>query len=163
MNVFACDAHPRRAAYALPDKLLVKMCTETAQILCTVLRQHGVDDTPYRSTHPKHPVVKWAAASRGNFDWLLAHGDALCDAYTERYARTHKSHEVILWCVAKRDAVPDCELTQFAQAMPEEFQNPDDPIDAYRRYLQAKPYAKRWKLAAHKPSWWTRELGPDGQ
>ena len=44
MNLFACEEHPVKAAQALPDKHVVKMCIENAQMLAVALGDlHGLD------------------------------------------------------------------------------------------------------------------------
>ena len=42
MNIFIVDTDPVVAAQSLHDRHVVKMCIETAQLLCTVAHQHGL-------------------------------------------------------------------------------------------------------------------------
>lgn len=126
MNIFALSTCPLEAAKLQKNQHVIKMTLETAQILCTSLILNGIDTSkvPYRRTHSNHPCVKWAAQSRANFNWLVAHGFALANEYKLRYGKDHKSGEVIEACAALE---LDCEfpsedLTPFAQAMPMEFQ-----------------------------------------
>lgn len=74
---------------ALEDRHVVKMMTETAQILSTVLQVQKcvVDSRLCRPTHSAHPCVVWAGRSRGNFRWTLAHGRALAAEYQRRYGK----------------------------------------------------------------------------
>ena len=44
MNIFYFDKDPYVAAQAQPDKLVVKMPLETAQMLCTAHREVGCTD-----------------------------------------------------------------------------------------------------------------------
>lgn len=69
MNIFALDQCPVKSAQLLNDKHVVKMCLESAQILCTVHRGFGLD-APYRPTHKRHPCMLWVAESHGNYIWL---------------------------------------------------------------------------------------------
>ena len=83
MNIFVVHQDPQIAAQMLCDKHVVKMILETAQMLCTVVSHTGAE-TPYRATHAKHPCTLWAAHSKANWEWLVAHGKAMCMEYTRR-------------------------------------------------------------------------------
>lgn len=109
MNIFLTSPDPRECAIALDDKRVVKMAVETAQLLATSLRHHGVEDVSYKATHTMHPCSRWAARSRGNFLWLVEHGLELCAEYEFRYdrRRVHASKAAIEEFYAHRDAVPD--------------------------------------------------------
>ena len=152
MNIFVLDKDPKKAATMSCDKHVVKMVLETAQVLCSALDRHGVDDTLYRPTHKKHPCTLWAGDSRANFMWLVEHGLALSEEYTVRYGKTHKSQSVIEWCAKFADSIPRGELTAFAQAMPPQYRHPD-VVKAYRSYYQGEKSAiATWKTK--QPSWW---------
>ena len=155
MNIFVLDHDPKVAAQMHCDKHIVKMIIEVAQMLCTVGRQNGFE-TPYRSTHARHPCTLWAGESKSNWNWLIEHGIEMSEEYTRRYGRVHKSSEVIHWC-ANNDIGPseDKGLTPFAKAMPDEYKV-DDPVQSYRNYyLGAKAHFARWKTGA--PNWWKVE------
>ena len=124
MNIFVLDHDPKVAAQMHCDKHIVKMIIEVAQMLCTVGRQNGFE-TPYRSTHARHPCTLWAGESKSNWNWLIEHGIEMGEEYTRRYGRVHKSSEVIQWC-ANNDIGPneDKGLTPFAKAMPDEYKVP---------------------------------------
>jgi hypothetical protein len=87
MNIFVVDEDPEVAARQLCDKHVVKMILETAQMLCTVAHNHGYE-APYKVAHPKHPCTLWAGKSAANWTWLIDHGLAMSEEYTERYGRT---------------------------------------------------------------------------
>lgn len=151
MNIFVLDTDPHTAAIQQLDKHVVKMPLESAQMLCSALIAHGVEDTPYRKAHPKHPCTLWAAKTRTNFRWLVKHGISLCEEYTSRYGKRHKSQDVIEWCAARESAVPAGDLTPFAQAMPEQYKNAD-PVTAYQQYYMGeKRYIATWKQ--NRPQW----------
>jgi len=155
MNIFVLDYDPKVAAQMHCDKHIVKMIIEVAQMLCTVGRQNGFD-TPYRSTHARHPCTLWAAESKSNWNWLIEHGIAMGEEYTRRYGRTHKSSEIIQWC-ANHNIGPkvDKGLTPFAKAMPDEYKV-DDAVQSYRNYyLGAKAHFAKWKTGA--PDWWKED------
>jgi hypothetical protein len=155
MNIFYVDRNPYRAARALHDKHVVKMVLETAQILSTVLDRYGVSGK-YRPTHRNHPVVKWAAESRANFEWLCHHGMALAAEYTYRYERQHASTEVILWASRHNDHVAPGPFTEPPQCMPEGYRG-DDAVEAYRLYYRLdKLLMSRW-TKRDEPDWLWRK------
>ena len=153
MNIFVVDTDPEKAARQLCDKHVVKMVLETAQMLCTVARQNGFDNAPYKKAHPKHPCTLWAGKSAANWTWLIDHGLAMCEEYTQRYGRTHKSEAVIRWCRNLPIRFPAEQLTPFAQAMPEHYKN-ECTVTAYRAYYHGeKAGFATWK--SEVPKWWT--------
>ena len=54
MNIFILDNNIEKCARYHCDQHVVKMILESVQILCTALNKKGMQ-TPYRSTHVKHP------------------------------------------------------------------------------------------------------------
>lgn len=97
MNIFACDIDPWTAAqFVLWWRHIVKMALEAVQILYAA---HAVcgglpADAPanaYKPTHLRHPCVRWAAASRDNYLWLVDHAEALCQRY--RWYLEHRHAE----------------------------------------------------------------------
>lgn len=156
MNIFVVDWDPREAARQLCDKHVVKMPTESAQMLCTVLRQLDVAQVPYKASHPKHPCTLWARQTRSNFQWLLLHGEELCQEYTRRYKREHACEKVIRWCAEHTANVPDGPLTEHPQVMPDDAKAADT-VTAYRNcYIRHKAYMARWKHT-NPPEWWPHE------
>ena len=152
MNIFVLDSSPVEAARHQIDKHIVKMPLESAQMLCAALVKHGCDSTPYKATHKNHPCTLWAGKTKGNFRWLIAHGTALCEEYTSRYGKRHKCQDVIEWCAKNDNYVPTGATTPFAQAMPEQYRNPD-PVVAYRQYYKGeKDSISSWKQ--NKPLWY---------
>ena len=124
MNIFFLSADPEEAAQMSCDRHSIKMILESAQMLSTVLRQHGYDEKThedldprfekwiYGITHAKHPSTIWAGKSLANFDWLLSHSLALCREYTHRYGKFHKSEEILYRCAELRERyIPAGSLT----------------------------------------------------
>jgi len=152
MNIFVVHEDPKIAAQMLCDKHVVKMILETAQMLCTVVSHTGAE-TPYRATHAKHPCTLWAGQSKANWDWLVAHGNAMCAEYTKRYGKTHKSQAIIEWCAHQPVEFASTELLPFAQAMPTKYKN-ECAVTAYRAYYHGeKASFATWKTEV--PQWWT--------
>jgi hypothetical protein len=157
MNIFAVDNDPRLAAIMLCDKHINKMILESAQMLCAVINERG-GSTPYKTTHKNHPCTIWSRASLDNFWWLTEHAKELNYQYRWRYKKdfNHKSWEVIKDVVKNNQGVikniPDLGPTPFAQAMPEEYRNPDAVV-AYRAYYRTKDFAT-WSKGIPAPYWW---------
>lgn len=145
MNIFVLSECPIEAAKMQCDKHVVKMIVETAQMLCTV------GTGPYRPTHVNHPCTVWAKQSLENFEWLVAHGLALCDEYTYRYGKRHKTQDVIENIIEPNEWSVEG-LTKFALAMPDEFKS-DDVVKAYRAYYHSKSHFARW-TRREVPTWW---------
>ena len=161
MNIFVLDRDPEAAARALCDRHVVKMALETAQLLSTALRAHGVDDPAlYKPSHRAHPCTLWTSATRANFIWLVDHGLAICAEYGRRYGgREHASRKVILRAADASVSVPKGEgvVTPFAQAMPAEYRRLD-AVTAYRAYyLGDKARFASWRAPAAAPTWWTHD------
>lgn len=154
MNIFVLDQTVKTCAQYHCDQHVAKMILESVQILCTALNKKGID-TPYRSTHMKHPCVLWTEASFDNFCWLKALVDELNQEYCWRYdkAKDHASMAVLAAIDDERFEARG--LTPFAQAMPEAYKNPDDPVEAYRDfYCGEKAGFATWKKR-EAPHWWS--------
>lgn len=153
MNIFVTHSCPIESAKFLDDKRVVKMCLETAQMLCAALNEQGVI-TPYKTTHRNHPCNVWARASLSNWQWLLAHGIALCDEYTARYGKVHKCRAVLDEIAELAAGVlPNTGLTPFANCARNKEQGVDytmckDVHMAYQQYLN-----DRWDLDKREPTW----------
>ena len=151
MNIFVLDKSIRRCAHAHCDQHVVKMILESVQILCTVLNQRGMK-TPYRSTHTRHPCVRWAGESYDNFCWLEKLTRALNAEYRYRFNkdRDHKSMDVLNKIKSQR--FPRRGLTPFAQAMPNECKVPGDAVAAYRKFYRSeKSRFARWTKRTPPP------------
>ena len=175
MNIFVTDRCPVQSARNLPDKHIVKMPLETCQMLAIIYSDwyYGVgnlyksDGTPYRTAHGafrKHPCTMWAAATPYNLAWLIRHGYALCHEYNLRYGKVHtcldvieqaeriyhKSFDNLMLSDASR------KVGIFTRAMPEYLKYDDtiDTIEAYKRYLNTKPWlaTNYLRIPSRKPS-----------
>ena len=146
MNIFILDNDPIKAAQMHIDKHIVKMPLETAQILSTICGY------PYRPTHRNHPCTVWARQTKGNYNWLVQLGFALCKEYSLRYSRRHKCKDVIEQLKYAPDFIPDGERTPFALAMPDECKQ-DDAVLAYRTYYRThKKHIASW-INRETPEW----------
>jgi hypothetical protein len=162
MNIFYFYDSPMKSAQAQPDKMLVKMPLESAQMLCTAHRALDGDEYAdsvgmYKIAHLNHPCSKWVRESSGNYFWLYKHLLALGQEYNYRYGRTHLSIDKLAKPLLSFPTnIPRGAMTPVAQAMPEEYKN-ENPIVAYRNYcINEKHYAK-WERNRSKPDWWTTQ------
>ena len=152
MNIFASNNCPIRSAETLDDKRVVKMCLETAQLLCTAVNQLG-GTAPYKSTHVNHPCSVWARQSLGNWKWLLRHGKALCAEYTSRFGRTHKCENIMDYLEMYIDLgiFPESEQTPFPNCT--SFKHIENTNLAYLIYLNEK-----WDNDKREPKWSRRVI-----
>lgn len=132
------------------DKHVVKMCLETAQILCTVYDRYGLI-SKYKPTHQNHPCVLWAGDHFKHYDWLVEHGMALCAEYYHRYGREHACFETIHSVSRPPAAMLERvrRQTMPPQCMPDEYKVPGQTVLAYRNYyLGAKVANQNWTKRA---------------
>lgn len=165
MNIFALSKDPVESAIQMIDKHVVKMPTETCQMLHTNILYmqyiQDLDEEPQLKDlkrfhkHSKsklmkpamlnHPSTIWARQSMANFEWLYQHGLALCEEYTLRYGKRHGSHDRIIegidlynWQIHKEWVFTRKRLTPVTIAM----------FDKYRldenEYYNRNPNAKDW-------------------
>jgi len=133
------------------DRHVVKMILESAQIACTALNAKGFA-TPYRSTHAKHPCVLWAGESLDNLRWLIRLGKALNREYRYRYGSPDHASLAVLEMVSAF-SFESRGLTEFAQAMPDEYKVPGDPVTAYRNYYAGEKLGFAKWTRRRKPPW----------
>ena len=162
MNIFYFNECPVESALAQPDKMLVKMPLETAQMLCTAHRVLDGDEYAdsvglYKEAYKNHPCTIWARESSQNYSWLYAHFLALGMEYNYRYGKEHASITKLakpLMHFPKN--IKHSKMTPVAQAMPEEYKH-NDPIVAYRRYVINEKHYAKWEQNRAKPTWWTTQ------
>jgi len=146
MNIFVLHRNPVKAARMASDRHTVKMILESAQMLCTVAHDCGIE-VRYKPSFRNHPCTRWVAESQQNWEWLHTYAIALCREYTHRYGKTHKSEQVI--AELPTPELPNIGLTPFAQAMPEEYRN-RNAVKAYRQYYA---YGKGYMNKGLGPRW----------
>ena len=140
MNIFYVNECPATAAQNLPDKLVVKMPLESAQMLCTAHRVLDGDEVAnelglYKTAHKNHP--------------------ALSKEYETRYGREHLSFTKLQDELARlpKNIKNGCK-TVMPQAMPDQYKC-KDTVKAYRDYvINEKHYAQWNKIPSRQPSWW---------
>ncbi len=150
MNIFILSKKPKTAARMQCDKHVVKMILESTQMLSTAHHIHGSRvklSTIYRPAYQNHPCTVWARQTFGNYQWLLAHAEALAQEYTRRYGKTHKSSRLIAGSL-QYNPCPKGRRTAFAQAMPDKYKVHGDAVQAYRQYYiheKTRAIAMTWR------------------
>ncbi len=155
MNIFVLDTDINKCAQYHNDKHCVKMILEYAQMLSTTVRLSGID-AGYKESYVNHPCTKWCRESLSNWRWLRKLAEKLHDEWRYRYNHSEfKEHKS--WSIIKslpEPNIPDIGLTPFAQAMPIDYQNPNDAVDAYRTYYVCdKAHLANWRKRG-QPEWW---------
>lgn len=159
MNIFYVSKSPKEAAEFLPDKLIVKMPLESAQMLCTAHRIHSDEDWCdangiYKIAYKNHPCTIWARTTSDNYFWLYSHFIALCSEYTRRYGKEHlsftKLEEPLSYLPSE---IKLGGLTKLPQAMPDEYKH-ENPVLAYRDYVIHEKHYAKWEKGRDKPDWW---------
>jgi hypothetical protein len=165
MNIFVVDKCPIKAAQQMIDKHVIKMATESLQMIsaCLILRNFN---SPYRLSFPYHPCTIWARESKQNMEWLVTHTYALCQEYTIRYGKTHQVERTMnLYRESIEgliDYLPDIGLTDFAIAISEDMNcrkvhgfDDMDAVEKYRLYyMHDKWHFASWKT--QEPEWWPK-------
>jgi hypothetical protein len=162
-----------------PDKHVVKMILEYAQLLSTAHRYldgnivishtktgrkqsryvlyDDRDNLLYASTHINHPSAIWTRKSPENYLWLANMLIALCEEYTYRYGKTHKVERVGLCYVLLKNIPKNIGNEGWSEptpAMPEQYKVPGNSIQAYiNYYVGAKRHLANWKKRTI-PSWY---------
>ena len=170
MNIFVLDTDPHAAARMMCDKHIPKMLVESAQMMASALRRHGVDEselpltrrgTPYKMSFPHHPCTKWVGDSYQNFMWLYEHAKAISQEYLKRFGNRRGTHRTVRTIREMYRAFdkhfttfdfPESKLTTFPQAVPDKYQG-KDVVKAYRAYYHSKAFAK-WDKGTPAPNWW---------
>nr|WP_320009442.1 pyrimidine dimer DNA glycosylase/endonuclease V [uncultured Desulfobulbus sp.] len=152
MNIFVLDLDIERCARYHCDQHVVKMILESAQIACTALNLKGFA-TPYKSTHVRHPCIRWAGESYDNFLWLVRLARALNSEYCYRYEKTKDHNSIAVLDQIESIGFESLGLTEFPQAMPEQYRVVGDPVAAYRNFYKGdKRKFARW-TKRNPPAW----------
>tara|TARA_R110000803_G_scaffold98512_1_gene166586 strand:- start:501 stop:1016 length:516 start_codon:yes stop_codon:yes gene_type:complete len=162
MNIFYVYEDPTDAAVCLPDKLVVKMPLESAQMLCTAHRvldgENKADKLGlYKIAMKNHPCTIWVREADENYYWLYEHFNALCKEYQNRYGREHLSYTKLNTVLSSAPSNIDIKhKTVMPQAMPDEYKC-QDTIKAYRDYMVNEKHYAQWnKIPDRQPEWWVK-------
>ncbi len=159
MNIFVINKNPVLAAQQLCNSHVVKMIVESAQLLSTHDRFHGIEENRYKSCYLNHPCRK-CLENIHNYVWLCHHLNALLDEYTFRYNKFHKCREMFNRCWKQYlEMTYDSNLLSFPKCMINELKVGSDSIEdvvkAYQNYYRFKKKSlKRFQYKNREmPEW----------
>jgi len=177
MNIFAIDEDPYISAFELCDQHIVKMPTESIQILVSALLISGAeqDKMPltksgkyHRGGYRNHPASIWAAESYVNFSWLCEHTYGLLLEYGRRYSKIHFASEQLdsILKLDIKEYIPDTGNlfpTEFVRCFNQSQGRNLDLLDfekwpcdheAYREfYRREKNDFAKWNKTKERPKW----------
>jgi len=150
MNIFVTSRDPVKAAMYLDDQRVVKMATESIQMLFTCIDvMCKWEPTMFRPQQPNHPCTVWVRQAKDNFLWLYEHALALEAEWQFRWGHTKQQAAVLRfnqhkgWRHAKnlpKGSTPfvNCAANKEYDL---DFKHIDNVHKAYRLYLKA-----RWRF-----------------
>jgi hypothetical protein len=149
VNIFVLDNDPVIAARYHASSTIPPQCFAIASILSEI------NEGPYRTARVSHPWVNWTRAGIENYNWLVAHGMALCNEYEVRSGLVHKSKEVIWLLNSPYEKILPDGGTPFIQHMAPIYRDAC-AITAHRRFYTSKVLDPYWK-PREQPKWWLDE------
>ena len=184
MNIFALSTSPQESARQMIDKHVIKMPTETCQMLHTnilymqYVQEHGKEPQlkDLKAFHQEigselmkpamlnHPSTIWARQSWYNLDWLLYHGVSLCGEYTHRYEKEHGTQKRIVDCGLYRKLIdnhnyPLDKLTPVTIAMDDSYRIENTFDDEWEFVIESYRHyylEGKWEFAE-----WKKDRRPD--
>ena len=160
MNIFVLHEDPRLAAQMHCNKHVVKMVSETAQMLSVAVRKLGLavpESCLMDQTHPNHTCTVWVRASKGNFQWTVRLLRHLLEEFDFRYCGDGKNIKSNALLAVLEDIdlsavnIPE-ERTTFVIAMPEEYRL-EDPVSSYRNFYNLDKYRFAKWTKRRVPAW----------
>lgn len=167
MNIFYVDDNPIKSAVELCNRHVIKMPSETVNMLLWPFRLQGIqiplnhNGKQIKLSHLNHPCSRFTRQSNSNFNWVWVHFMALCEEYERRYKRQHASY---LWNDFIKQNVDrlvfeDSTGTNFPRCFGGVIDSSDykdlSTMDLYHKYywLDKQEFA-RWPSLDKIPSWW---------
>lgn len=178
MNIFALSRCPVESAEQMIDKHVVKMPTESCQMLHTnclyflFWNCHGREPSLkelkefHKESHfnylmkpamLNHPSTIWARQTKANFMWLYNHAIALCKEYSYRFKKKHGAEKRILdsftFSYDEEDLTPVSIAMADEYRLPEEKHTWDFVIRSYRHYYREGKWSFAYWLRRDNPDW----------
>lgn len=155
MNLFILDNDKELSAIYHTDKHIVKMPTETAQMISFLYHDKELwnKDIPscimgFSKAHYKHPCTIWIKESRANFEYACRFGLELYKEYQFRYNKPDKhqrARDIFEFALNNPPNLSSKGLTPFAQAMDVQYLKFTCPIENYREYYRVgKQHLHKW-------------------
>ena len=156
MNIFILDENVKTNAMYHADKHVVKMPTETAQMISFVYHDKELWDEEipdfimdFSKTHYKHPCSIWIRESLSNFIYACKLGLELYNEYQFRYNKPDKHQracQIFQYAIDNPPKIKDKGLTPFALAMDEKYIKFVSAVENYRYYYnKGKNHLFSWK------------------
>ena len=163
MNIFVLSDNIKESAIFHTDKHIVKMPTETAQMLSFNYYHKELWDgkippfvMAFSKTHDLHPCTVWMRKSLSNWLWSVNFGLALYEEYQFRYNKPDKhlrARQIFEFALKNQPNLPNIGLTPFVEAMDDVFKVSNCTIENYRNYyLKDKSHLFKW-TKRNKPYW----------
>lgn len=179
MNLFVLDKDPLKAAMYQHNKHVIRMTSETAQIITNIIRvKHSNIScfTEYLDSHkpdmsllcklynPNHIAVRWASSNLENFYWTVNLLESLLMEYDYRYGKPNKfkkARYILTYCKLFIHARPILyggltkikKPTQFCFIGPDIYLYPGDIIKSYREYYIAEKLPNKKYTKREIPKW----------
>lgn len=157
MNVFVLDMDLRKCAEYHTDKHVVKMITETAQLLSSAYYSTNEEEfAPYKLSHFNHPWAIWARASLENWMWLANFGLHLYDEYRYRYQKEHhRAGDLLCYMINFPPNLQSSSITPKPLCMPADCKT-SNVVESYRNYYNKyKTHIFKW-TGRSMPEWCQR-------
>ncbi|WP_132058814.1 hypothetical protein [Halorussus amylolyticus] len=177
VNAFWLDRDPDLTARWLVDRHVLSSVFECSMVLTTAAQQNGYaeDDPDARDdlyfTHPNHPLTRWAAAHRGNWDALREYTEFAHDEWKRRWdhppEKVHGSWETVESLDSEAVAALDWPGEPSDPPQVTGGWHADDYVDAYRLYYaNEKRHLFEWSGGRSAPPWideYARPEAPAGE
>jgi hypothetical protein len=165
MNIFVLDSSPYFAARQLCNAHVIKMPTESSNMLLWPFKLMGLDLPKTKSgetvklSHLNHPSSIWVRESFANYQWALNNLSEMLEEYKKRYKRNHFSETYRNFIYENQDKI---KFTQFSITpvarcfgpLKEKLETIENSVEAYREFYKlGKPFA-RWPSLQNIPDWW---------
>jgi len=152
MQIYYLDHNLKLSAQYHPNKLVVKMITESLQILSTVCHIHNQSELSiYKATHRQHPSTQWCAETIDNYLWLYDMTYWLYEEYKFRFNKTHLAGEKFSGL-----GIPYIKnegLTPIRYGFNNDKYWLEDRVEGYRKYLiNEKSHLLKY-TNRNKPEW----------
>ena len=177
MNIFALSRCPVESAEQMIAKHVVKMPTESCQMLHTnnlyfhyksvygtepslkeLKEFHAyINSNLMKPAMLNHPSTIWARTTKANYMWLYKHALALCEEYSYRYKKVHGTERRILHSEVYEADPKNASPVSIAMAdeyrLPQEKHTWDFVIRSYRHYYREGKWSFAYWLRRGYPDW----------
>lgn len=168
MNIFRLHDDPKIAAKLYNDKHLIKIIVEISQVLANCFTKEQLEKAPKtqsgkvrKYSHYNHPISSWVRQFRGNTNWTVSHGLALCEEFEYRFGKKHFCEEFIKWVafVGTNNPMGLSEQPQCFLKHPDCIV-PNNPVAGYRNYYNKCKLSFTIRGKTVKATWTKRNI-PD--